>query len=153
MCTMDHQEKVVVGDSEGKIYLYCADTFDLISERKSMGHGVEMLATDDIHNIIYSFESQIVVINESLETVTQFSIDTKAYGSINFLKCMQNLIVVGTDSSTFLLLDSLSGEKMTAIKPKNWTVTAKVTFLRSQANSIRNLGGTDQGQLFTFDIN
>lgn len=144
---------MAVGDSAGKIYIICADTFDVLAERKSMGHEVGMIATDDVHNVIYSFGSQIAVVDEKLETVSQFTVDTKALGEVSFLKIMQNLAVVGTDSSSFLLLDSLVTDKTTAIKSKGWMVSGKVSFLRSQTGSIGSLGGTDQGYLFTFDIN
>jgi hypothetical protein len=153
LCAFQNQDKIVVGDSAGKIYVYSADTFDLIGERKSMGQGVEMLGTDDVDNIIYTFGNQIVVLDDKLETVYQMVIDTASLGPITFLKTMQNMIVLATESSTFLLLDSLVPDKVTTIKPKGWVLSSKVTFLRSQSNSIKNLGGTDLGQLFTFDLN
>lgn len=118
-----------------------------------MGHGVENLCTDDVDNVIYNFGSQIVVVDDKLETVCQMKVDTGSLGPITYMKALQNLIVVATESSTFIMLDSLAPDKITTIKPKSWGISGKVTFLRSQSNSIRNLGGTDLGQIFTFDLN
>lgn len=153
LCVFQNQDRIAVGDSAGRVYIYSSDNFDILGERKSMGHGVDKITTDDVDNIIYSFGNQIVVVDDKLETVCQMKIDTDSLGNITYMKALQNLIILATESSTFIMLDSLAPEKITTIKPKSWGISAKVTFLRSQSNSIRNLGGTELGQIFTFDLN
>lgn len=147
------ETKIAIGDTDGKVYVLDSETAELLDSVKSMGEPVELLVVDDINNIIYSHGNQIAVVNESLEPTAQFKIDTELLGKMVFMRPMQNLIIIGTASSTFVLLDTFSGEVKSSFKPKGWSLSSEVRFLRSQIGSVANLGGTQAGQLFLFDIN
>lgn len=143
----------MIGDTDGKVYVVCPDTADLVDSVKSMGEKVGIIESDVDHNIIYSHGSNIAVVNRNLEPLLQFKIDAEKFGAIIFLRPMHNLILVGTTSSTFLLLDSLDGQIKNSFKPKGWTVSGSISFLRSEKTSVRNLGGTEAGELMSFDVN
>lgn len=153
MTVFRDETKIAIGDSDGKVYILDCDSAELLDSVKSMGESVGMLEIDDINNIIYSHGSQISVISDALEPIAQFKIDTESLGKMIFMRSMQNLIIVGTESSSFVLLDAMTGEVKSTFKPKGWSLSSSVKFLRPQTGSVASLGGTISGQLFMFDIN
>ena len=151
-CSLD-EESILIGDEKGFVYILSSDSFDCLCSLKSMGFPISFLATDDISNLIICYDRYVSIFDKSQKPVQNFNIDIAKLGNINYFKSAQNLIILGTESSNFVLLDSVSGKELSVSRAKNWSISSRVSFLRSESGSIRNIGGTDAGHIFIFDIN
>ena len=147
------ESNILIGDERGFVYIVSADSFDLTLSFKSLGSEINYIDTDDEMSIVIAYDTYISVFDRYQKAVQNFKIDIKSYGSVMYMKCIKNHIVIGCESSNFILLDSITGSELSVCRPKNWAVSSQLTFLRSEQNSVRNLGGTVDGQLFSFDIN
>lgn len=125
----------------------------ILGSLKSLGHPPNHLDTDDIGNLICCYDNQVSVFDKDLKPLQNFKIKTAEVGEVVMVKVMNNLVVIGTALANFLLFDADSGEEIGRFRGKGWAVGEDLQFMKPQHRSVRNLGGTVSGEVFSFDIN
>lgn len=152
ICLSDSSQSLGVGDVQGFAYVYSMDSFDQTFSVKSVGSAITSIAVDSYSNVIVVFGHQITIFDNDHRPIQQFKLEGSELGRIIYMRLMENLILLATDSQNFITLDAESGKTLSIQKPKGWPLKSGLLFLRPAPNSIRNLGGGSDGTLFTFDI-